>query len=188
MNTARLRLAAQAGAVAVVAALLGLLVWKVATTEKSNVRKSVLAGKIVRAPAFELQRLDGSGKVSLASLRGRPRVINFWASWCYPCKQEAPVLEATWRKYRSRGVVFVGIDVNDVHGDARAFVKKYGVTYSILYDRGGRVLGRYGVAQLPETFIVDRRGKLIPDLFAGAVNTDEDKARLERNIERALKS
>jgi cytochrome c biogenesis protein CcmG, thiol:disulfide interchange protein DsbE len=186
--TRRVKLAAQAGAVTVVAALLALLVWKVATNSPSKVRSYVIAGKIVRAPDFKLSRLNGDGELSLAALRGRVVVVNFWASWCHPCKDESPALEAAWNKFRARGVVFVGVNVNDVRGYARRFVRENGITYPVVADRGAKVLADYGVAQLPETFVVDRRGKLIPHLFAGPIKSTDDGERLDQYIRHALRT
>ena len=115
--TARLKLAGQAAALALVAGLLGLLVWKL--THQQHAPRVGAA-----APAFTLRRLDGDGSVSLASLRGRPVVLNFWASWCIPCKAEATALERAWSRYRGDGVVFLGVDFHDVTGDARRFVAR----------------------------------------------------------------
>jgi cytochrome c biogenesis protein CcmG, thiol:disulfide interchange protein DsbE len=186
--TARLKLVAQAGAVAVVAALLGLLAWKVATNGGTSVRKELRAGKHPKAPDFTLARLDGDGNLSLASLRGKAVVINFWASWCGPCKREAPRMEAAWRKYRSRGVVFVGVDYQDVRSFARRFAKRNGMTYPLVYDGRGKVLGRYGATGVPETMFIDRRGRLVGDIIAQAIDTNDDTDLLEDNIHRALRS
>jgi cytochrome c biogenesis protein CcmG/thiol:disulfide interchange protein DsbE len=176
---------AQALAVATVAALLGLLVWKVATDERSEVSPQALqAGKRVDAPAFTLARLDRDGELSLASLRGKAVVINFWASWCGPCKSEAPILERAWREHRSRGLVVVGIDYNDFDGDARRFARRVGWTYPLVRDRNGKVLARYGGTGVPETYVVDRRGRLI-GVFQGSIEGDEDAfvARVEAALE-----
>src|SRR2546421_1080162 len=131
-----LKLGAQGLALAGVAGLLALLVWRVLHQNRNTAARQVAHGQTGPAPAFTLPRLSGGGKVSLASLRGKGIVINFWASWCAPCKAEAPLLERAWRQYRSRGLVVVGIDSNDVSSDARAFVSKHGLTYTLLHDPG----------------------------------------------------
>ena len=120
--TGRMRLGAQVAAVAVVVALLGLLVWKLAQGE-SEVTAELTRGGTPTAPAFSLERLDGEGELSLASLRGKAVVLNFWASWCGPCKDEAPLLQAGWERWQGKGVVFVGVDVKDFRGDAREFLE-----------------------------------------------------------------
>ena len=182
-----LRLAAQAAAVAVVAALLGLLVWKVVKSQESDVPSAIRAGKSVRAPSFTLPRLDRPGELSLASLLGKKAVVlNFWASYCAPCREETPLLERTWRKYRSRGVVFIGIDTRDFEGDARAFLRRYDVTYPIVRDGAGKLWAPYGVRGLPETFFVGRSGKLV-GLIAGGIGDDEVDE-LERYVELAIRS
>lgn len=186
--TRRLRLGAQVLAVALVAALFALLVWKLAHEERSGVANSLREGKRVAAPEFTLARIDAAGELSLASLRGKAVVINFFASWCDPCKEEAGVLEAAWRKYRSRGLVMVGVDYNDLKSEARAFARRHGMTYPLVHDRDGDVLNAYGATGIPETFFVDRDGILVASYFAGAINSDDDKTLFERNIERALRS
>src|SRR5437762_2864664 len=110
MRTARLT--GQVVALAAVAALLIVLIWRL-THQPAPLK---LGGP---APGFSLTRLDREGTLDLASLRGSPVVLNFWASWCGPCKREAATLEQLWRHYRPRGVVFVGIDANDAASDAR---------------------------------------------------------------------
>ena len=184
--TGRARLVAQGIAVAGVVALLGLLVWKVAFDRSGGAAAQLARGETPLAPAFVLERLDTEGTLDLASLRGKGVVLNFWASWCIPCRDEAPVLEQAWRENRARGLVVVGIDAQDFKGDARRFMRRFGLTYPVVYDGKGSTLGRYGVTGFPETFFVDRAGKLVGERIAGGVDTERNRARFDQGIELAL--
>ena|SRR5438105_9692592 len=183
MAASRLKLVAQAAALSLVVGLLALLVWKV-THQDRNVAAAMREGKHPGAPNFVLHRLDHAERLSLASLRGKAVVINFWASWCIPCKQETPRLEAAWRRWRGRGVVLLGVDVLDFSGDARGFMRRYHVSYPVVHDGSGTTVGPYGLLAYPETFFVDRRGKLVGSHVLGPVETGE----LDRNIRVALRS
>ena len=180
MTAGRLKLLGQIAAVGLVAALLALLVWKVAGGSESEV-EGLGSGKTPPAPAIELPRLTGDGTISLESYRGKAVVVNFWASWCEPCKAEAPLLEDAWRKYRDQGLVVLGVNSQDLSSDARRFARQVGWTYPLVRDGAGDVLGPYAVAAFPETFFVDRTGKLVARID-GEVTADE----LEANIEQAL--
>jgi cytochrome c biogenesis protein CcmG/thiol:disulfide interchange protein DsbE len=168
---------AQALAVAGVAALLALLVWKVARQE-SGVAPRVAAGERVVAPDFTLRKLEGGGELSLRSLRGRVVVLNFWQSTCPPCKDEAPAFQRAWERYRDEGVVFVGVDFWDLDSDARSFLRRHGITYPQVYDGRGETLEPYGVLAAPETFFIDRRGRIVAHT-RGELTEDELVARLE---------
>ncbi len=115
------------------------------------------------APDFTLAMLSAqSGRaVHLASLKGKPLMLNFWASWCDPCKREAPLLEATWQRVQSQGVVFLGIDFEDAKGDALTFLQTYGITYPNVVDADSSVAISYGVSGVPETFFLDRHGIIV---------------------------
>jgi cytochrome c biogenesis protein CcmG/thiol:disulfide interchange protein DsbE len=180
---ARLKHGLQAATVTVVAALLGLLIWKVVHQEK-GVASKLGEGKTPPAPHFDLARLDTKGRLSLASLRGKVVVLNFWASWCSPCKTEAPRLEAAWRRWRARGVVVVGVDAQDFSGDARRFMRRYKLTYPNVHDGPGNVLPKYGVTGFPETYFVDRTGRLVGERVQGEISDE----RLAAGIRRALES
>jgi cytochrome c biogenesis protein CcmG/thiol:disulfide interchange protein DsbE len=178
--TGRLRLAGQAAALALVAGLLGLLVWKL--THQEHAPRVGAA-----APAFTLRRLDGDGSVSLASLRGKPVVLNFWASWCVPCKAEAKALERAWARYRGDGVVFLGVDFHDVTGDARRFVAAHRLTFPMLQDGSGDVTGRFGISQVPETYVLDRSGRVVAHL-AGPITEPSFASAFRRGVQEAMRS
>ena len=175
------RLGAQALSMALVVGLLALLIWKVAhQTGSGNVAAEVRKGEEPSAPDFTLPRLDGEGTLSLAGFDGKPRVVNFWASWCGPCRDEAPLLQRAARTYRGRLVV-IGIDYQDFTGDARKFVRAFGLTYPIGRDGNGRLLARWGVSGAPESFFIDRAGKVVAHV-PGAVTRET----LDSGIRRAL--
>jgi cytochrome c biogenesis protein CcmG/thiol:disulfide interchange protein DsbE len=184
--TGRARLVAQGLAVAGVVALLGLLVWKIAFDRTGGAAEQLERGETPLAPAFVLERLDREGTLDLASLRGKGVVLNFWASWCIPCKDEAPLLEEAWRTHRDRGLVVLGVDAQDFKGDARRFMRRFGLTYPVVYDGKGSTLGRYGVTGFPETFFVDRTGKLVGERLAGGIDTERNRQRFAEGIELAL--
>jgi cytochrome c biogenesis protein CcmG/thiol:disulfide interchange protein DsbE len=112
------------------------------------------------AAAFALTSFDGAA-VDLAALRGKVVVLNFWASWCRPaCYEEAPTLERGWRAYRDRGVVVLGVDIQDHDDAARTFIRDFSLSFANAPDRGGKVSVDYGVYGVPETFFIDRDGHI----------------------------
>ena len=167
--------------VASVLGLLGLLVWDVAHQQGSHVARDVDKGRIVQAPTFSMSRIGG-GTVSLASLRGKVVVVNFWASDCIPCKEEQAMLNAAARHWASHGVVFLGVDEVDLRGPAKAFMKRYGVAYASIYDGVGTLGGKFGITGTPETFFIDRRGRVVPPHIVART----ERADLDAGIQRAL--
>ena len=120
------------------------------------------------AAAFTLTSFDGA-PVTLDALRGKVVVLNFWASWCYPaCYEEAPVLERAWRAYRDRGVVVLGEDIQDKDEAGRKFIRDFSLTFPNAPDPAGKVSIDYGVYGVPETFFIDRQGR-IRRKYVGAV-------------------
>jgi cytochrome c biogenesis protein CcmG/thiol:disulfide interchange protein DsbE len=124
---------------------------------------------------------DGSGHertLRLGDLAGQPAVVNFWASWCQPCREEADVLDRFAREYAPRGVAFVGVNVWDSDDKARAFLDEFGVTYANGLDAGGGAAIDFGVTGLPETFFVDRQGQLVRK-FIGPITDRALRAAVE---------
>lgn len=148
------------------------------------------------APSFELALLDGSGVLTDEDLRGKPVVVNFWASWCIPCREEAPLLERTWRAYRDQGVVFLGVNIKDAESDARRFVEEFNITYLMVRDVDQSLTRDFGVKGLPETFFVDdhwtfigaisgaKTGDQQGTVILGAISEDELVSNLEILIRR----
>ena len=133
------------------------------------------------APEFSLTTFDGQS-FKLSDLNGKVVLINFWASWCGPCKDEAPALQATWEQYKSRGdVVFVGIAYADNGPRSLDFIKQYGITYLNGPDLGTRISEAYHIQGVPESFIIDRKGNVAEFIYAGI-----SQSALSASLDRAL--
>ena len=171
------RLATQALAVALVAALLALLIWRVAHDSNKGVSQELEHGQHPTAPAFDLARLDGHGRIDLASLRGKkPIVLDFWASWCIPCIRQSRRLEAALKRYGDR-IAFVGVDTKDFSSDARRWQRKHGITYPSVHDGSGKVLSKWGGLPIPRLFFVARDGKVVGEMIV-----EEDLPRYLRRL------
>lgn len=112
------------------------------------------------APDFKLTAVNGS-EVRLSELRGQIVVLNFWASWCPPCRDEARALESAWRSQQGNHVVFLGLNLWDAENDARNFLNQFGVSYPTLLDANGTTAIEYGVTDIPETFGINASGVLM---------------------------
>jgi cytochrome c biogenesis protein CcmG/thiol:disulfide interchange protein DsbE len=179
----------QVVAIAAVVGLLALLVWKLAFGSGDGAAGQLAQGHHPVAPGFVLKRVDPvGGTLSLASLEGKPTVVNFWASWCIPCKDEAPALQKAYERYRSQGLTVVGVDAQDFRSDARRFLKRFGITYPVVYDGQGSTLGKWGVTGFPETFFVDRRGRLVGERIQGGIDTERNRAAFARGVRLALQN
>jgi cytochrome c biogenesis protein CcmG/thiol:disulfide interchange protein DsbE len=130
-----------------------------------------------QAPSFSLPLLDG-GQFSLESQRGRVVVLNFWASWCVPCRREAPVLARAWENYRDKGVVFVGIAYQDTESKAREFIDLFAITYPNGLDERDQIAKAYRIRGVPETFFVTRDGQ-VKGVHVGPISEDTLTAKLE---------
>ncbi len=120
---------------------------------------SPLVGK--PAPAFTLRSFDGT-LLKTTDYRGRVVIVNFWASWCYPaCYEEAPELQRAWERYRARNVVILGVNIQDRESAARQFIRQLGLTFPSGSDPTGAISISYGVYGVPETFILDRQGRIV---------------------------
>ena len=138
--------------VAIVLTVLGLLAWGLIKSQKGPVDSGV-------APDFTLTDFNGQ-TVTLSDLHGKVAIINFWASWCPPCREEAAYLEQTWRKYKDQGVVFVGVDYVDTGKEALAYIAEFDITYFNGPDIGTRISQAYNIQGVPETYYVDKNGIL----------------------------
>ncbi|MBI3997789.1 MAG: redoxin domain-containing protein [Armatimonadetes bacterium] len=173
----------RASLVGTVAAVLGLLAFVTLRTNRpASISVALARGLTPEAPAFVLPRLDGEGIIDLAVLRGKVVVINFWASWCVPCRDEAPALEATWQQYKDRGVIILGVNVQDLIPEAQRFIKETKTTFPTVRDRDNSVYKAYGLTGVPETFFVDRQGRIVRK-FPGVVT---DLRRWSESVEDAL--
>jgi len=133
------------------------------------------------APDFTLTDLDGS-TVSLKDFRGQVVFLNFWATWCGPCRAEMPDIETLHRKYRDRGVIVLGVDLRETRETVRAFVEEGGYTWTFLLDTTGGVGTRYGVRGIPSSFFVDRQG-VIRAVAVGTMTGAAMEASLARAME-----
>jgi cytochrome c biogenesis protein CcmG/thiol:disulfide interchange protein DsbE len=135
---------------------------------KETEKISPLVGN--RAPDFTLKLTDGK-KISLSDLRGKTVLLNFWASWCMPCREEAPVLEETWQKYKNKDVVFLGVNIWDESSNADSYIEKFGGGYPQGTDSQEEIQVDYGIGGVPETFFISPTG-IIMDKYNGALTED----------------
>lgn len=141
-------------AVLAVVAVVGLLVYGLASKGSSGLALGEAA------PSGPLPKLEGGGSGSLAEYKGSWVLVNIWASWCIPCKQEAPALEKFQRQHGGAHFTVLGIDSRDLSSDGRGFVRRYGLTYPQLRDGDGGAAHEYGTTGVPENFLLDPRGRL----------------------------
>ena len=153
--------AAQVLSVSLVLGLLGLLVYDVSHSGTGRIASEVDSQHAVAAYPFTRPLVGRSGSVSLDAQRGRVVVLNFWQSYCPPCTHEAPVVSALAKQWAGKGVVFIGVDEQDLPGPATAFMRRFHITYPVISD-DGPLIGHYGVTGYPETFFIDRRGVVVP--------------------------
>ncbi len=139
-------------AFAAILALLALLAWGLKKAQAGPIESGL-------APDFTITGYDGR-TFTLSELRGQVVIVNFWASWCPPCREEAAYLEATWRKYEGKGVVFVGVDWVDTQKEALAYIDEFDITYLNGPDIGTRAAQAYSIKGVPETFYVAKNGEL----------------------------
>jgi cytochrome c biogenesis protein CcmG, thiol:disulfide interchange protein DsbE len=145
-----------------VAALLALLVYGVAQTSGGDqIDRAVAAGKREIAPIRTVKKLGGGATTSLADFRGKVVLLNFWASWCDPCKAESPAIERAYQRYKSRGFVVLGAGVDDLTADAQAFARRYHLTYPIVKYGSQNAAKDFGTRAMPESFLIDRRGRIV---------------------------
>ncbi len=158
---------------------LGLFVWGMLNKEPiTGLSGITLVNR--PAPDFTLTAFNGT-TISLEGQRGKPMVINFWASWCPPCRLEAPLLERTWRAYKNRGVIFIGVDLQDREEDALNYIRKFDITYPNGPDPTGEISIDYGVAGLPVTFFISIKGKIVRR-WVGAIEKRELISSIEEII------
>jgi len=135
-----------------VLALLGLLAWGLVKARAGPVDSGL-------APDFSLTGFDGR-TVTLSEMRGQVVIVNFWASWCTPCRDEAAYLENTWRKYKDQGVIFIGVDYVDTEKEALAYIQEFDITYLNGPDLKTRISQAYNIKGVPETYFIAKNGEL----------------------------
>jgi cytochrome c biogenesis protein CcmG/thiol:disulfide interchange protein DsbE len=168
---------------------------------------AVTAGLLIRAdsptepgkvaPDFELPALSGDGALSSEELKGFPVVVNFWASWCQPCREEAGLLERTWRAYEEQGVRFVGVNIQDTDDAARKFVRDFGISYPVVTDADQTLARKMGQIGLPQTFFIDHNWRFLGSttgrelgsrgdtVVLGAISKEELVTNIEELLARA---
>lgn len=171
---------------------LALLVYGLlAKAPNTKINETLARSQVAAAPGFDLPVLQRGaptsaletrlrpaftdGRITLAELRGTPVVLNFWASWCVPCREEAPLLERTWRTARGQEVLVVGLNQQDLTEDARAFMREFGISYPNVRDQSNGVARRWGVTGLPETFFITARGGVVGHVI-GVISPEQMRA------------
>lgn len=160
----------------------------VANSSSTTIDDGLARGEPVPAPDFELDVLDpgnlppklrdpvgaatADGRLSLDELRGTPVVLNFWASWCFPCREEAPALEQGWERDGKKGVVYLGLDMQDSSGDALEFIEEFSLSYPTVREPSNQVARSFGATGIPETFFITAQGEVVMHV-RGAVSPEQ---------------
>ena len=145
-----------------------------------QVSDSGIAAKGSQAPDFDLAALRGRGRVKLSDYAGKPLIVNFWASYCIPCRKEFPTFAAMQKKHRADGLEIVGITFKDLPDDARRFAKEHGATWTLAEGGDSDATGKaYGIRAIPQTFFIDRHGTIV-SRFYGAPPNDRFEAEVQK--------
>lgn len=163
------------------------MAWGLLSKSNGGIDANLAEGRAPLAPSFELPLLQpgrlpdrlttlspalDDGHLALGELKGRPIVLNIWASWCDPCREEAPTLERGWQRLGPRGVLFLGLDIQDVPADAREFLREYGITYPSVREPSNSIARAYGSTGLPETYFISGRGRIVSHVL-GVVSVQQ---------------
>src|SRR5688500_9972938 len=134
----------------------GPLLYKPSDSATTTLKEEPVVGSV--APNFDLEVVGWSERLSLSSLRGKPVWVNFWATWCPPCREEMPEVQRLYEQHRERGLEIVGVDVQESAARVTDFTRELGLTFRFVLDPDGSVVDRYYVSGLPSHFFVDREG------------------------------
>jgi cytochrome c biogenesis protein CcmG/thiol:disulfide interchange protein DsbE len=162
--------------------VLAAFLWHLLTTPQSTITGSAQVPLVGHpAPDFTLTTWDGK-QLHLAAMKGQPVVLNFWASWCDPCKAELPLLENAWQRYQAEGVVFIGVNYQDQAQAAQQFLQKYHVTYATGPDTSGTMSEQYSINNVPTTIFIDRAGVV----QRGILGQIKDQQQLDADMQQLL--
>jgi cytochrome c biogenesis protein CcmG/thiol:disulfide interchange protein DsbE len=178
-------------ALAGVGLFVGLLAYGLLTESSStSIDESLAEGEAPPAPSFELEvlargtlpgrlgaaeRAMADGSLALAELEGMPAMINLWASWCTPCREEAPRLQRGWERLGRSGVLFLGLNMQDLTADARAFADEFGFSFPQIRDPSNDVARSYGATGIPETYFISARGRVVSHVI-GVMSEEQLRA------------
>lgn len=135
-------------------------------------------------PDFSLPDLNNGQKVSLSALKGKVVIVDFWASWCAPCKEEMPVLESLYKRFKDSGLVVVGVSVDNEASNAKKFLSAVKVSFPIVHDAGHVVADKFKPPRMPTSIVIDKAGKI---RFIHAGFREEDAKKLEAEVSKLLK-
>lgn len=160
----------------------------------TSIADSLAAGKLAEASGFDLEVLEpgrpggrleaaveraaANGRIALGELRGTPIVLNFWASWCAPCREEAELLQRTWERERDKGVLFVGLNMQDARSDARGFLEEFGIDYPTIRESERDTAQAFGATGVPETYFIAADGR-VAGRHVGPIEAEELQAGLD---------